>query len=425
MQKSRRSKGDFRYERVDLARADSSDSEDDLDRVLGPSTAKKKPERKSSKCGCCFAIFGLLLALATLGIVVVYGTVWVPNGIKEQLIKNHLYPFDDVNSTLTQNNQTDETTSTENSTQFSDISTILTTILPENDSKETEKSQENETTSENPDDTKVEESRNANEYLSLNDNFEYPNDVINTATLENEYVRQARNQQSFLDPGNIYPEHDLNTQFEDNYGFDVPNYENDELTSEDLEYIQELIKKHPKNLRREEFLEVEKKSSNEPETIVEEVTKDSIVEEETSKLEEIKETNENQEIPGNLANSKNSESTEMITETSTETILEVIEVKDDFIWPRNLYVSYNFFQQFSNIIFHSFQNEYKDDKVVLAVSVTITICLGLSCFFICLICRRKSRERAKKRHFARLVSDLNATEKFTLVTPSDEEENSD
>ena len=81
--------------------------------------------------------------------------------------------------------------------------------------------------------------------------------------------------------------------------------------------------------------------------------------------------------------------------------------------------------QFFYDFFFNFQNDYKDDKVVLAVSVTLTICLALSFVFMCLICRRKSRERAKKRHFARLVSDLNATEKFTLVTPSDEEDNSD
>ena len=85
-----------------------------------------------------------------------------------------------------------------------------------------------------------------------------------------------------------------------------------------------------------------------------------------------------------------------------------------------------FFLRFlHDFFFFNFQNDYKDDKVVLAVSVTLTICLALSFVFMCLICRRKSRERAKKRHFARLVSDLNATEKFTLVTPSDEEDNSD
>ena len=107
MQKNRRNKDNFRYERVDLARADSSDSEDDLDRVLGPSTAKgkKKETKRGAKwCGCCFAILGVLMALATLGIVIVYGTVWVPNGLKEQLIANHLYPFETNGTT----NATDE-----------------------------------------------------------------------------------------------------------------------------------------------------------------------------------------------------------------------------------------------------------------------------------------------------------------------------
>ena len=88
-------------------------------------------------------------------------------------------------------------------------------------------------------------------------------------------------------------------------------------------------------------------------------------------------------------------------------------------------IKFDVFSHFDSIFFFNFQNDYKDDKVVLAVSVTLTICLALSFVFMCLICRRKSRERAKKRHFARLVSDLNATEKFTLVTPSDEEDNSD
>ena len=55
-----------------------------------------------------------------------------------------------------------------------------------------------------------------------------------------------------------------------------------------------------------------------------------------------------------------------------------------------------------------------------AVFSTVTITFLATC---CL-CRRKARDRAKKRHFQRLVSDLNAQEKFTLVTPSDEE-NSD
>ena len=52
----------------------------------------------------------------------------------------------------------------------------------------------------------------------------------------------------------------MNTEFEENLGsFDVPNYK-DDLTNEDLKYTQEMLKKHPKNLKRNEFSEVDKKS---------------------------------------------------------------------------------------------------------------------------------------------------------------------
>ena len=71
MSKNRRNReSGFRYQRVYLAHADSSDSEDDLDRVLGPSTTKGKKEPKGKKCGCCLAICGFLLALGTLVLVI-------------------------------------------------------------------------------------------------------------------------------------------------------------------------------------------------------------------------------------------------------------------------------------------------------------------------------------------------------------------
>jgi len=405
MQKSRRNKDNFRYERVDLARADSSDSEDDLDRVLGPSTTKgkKKETKRGAKCGCCFAVCGLLMALATLGIVIVYGTVWVPNGLREQLIANHLYPFETNGTT----NGTDEITdiTTENTTEIYEVTSILSsTIAPEIDPEDSE----DKTSVEGPDEmTNADEDQEPDDndrYLKFDENsnmLEYPDEVINN--VQDEYVRQQRNdaEESLLDPGNIYPEHDLNTEFEDNLGFfDTPNYlTDDDLTNEDLEYIQELLQKHPKNLKRNEFLDIDKKSvlteTEEPETVVEEVTQESVVEVETTpKLVENEE--EINEIP-KLTTEEN----------STENIIQDKDEDDEWVWPQNLY------------------NDYKDDKAVLAVSVTLTICLVLSFIFMCLICRRKSRERAKKRHFARLVSDLNATEKFTLVTPSDEEDNSE
>ena len=40
MNKSRKAReNSFRYQRVDLSREDSTDSEDDLDKILGPSTS--------------------------------------------------------------------------------------------------------------------------------------------------------------------------------------------------------------------------------------------------------------------------------------------------------------------------------------------------------------------------------------------------
>jgi hypothetical protein len=72
-----------------------------------------------------------------------------------------------------------------------------------------------------------------------------------------------------------------------------------------------------------------------------------------------------------------------------------------------------------------FQTKYKEnDKYVLASVI------GLSLFFVillisCLVCRYRARAEAKKRHFKRLINDLNATEKFSIVTPSEDEDYSD
>ena len=72
-----------------------------------------------------------------------------------------------------------------------------------------------------------------------------------------------------------------------------------------------------------------------------------------------------------------------------------------------------------------FQTKYKDDNLAIAVAFSVFLCLAILTTCICWFCKRKARERAKKKHFARLVNDLNATEKFTLVTPSDDEVSDD
>jgi len=68
--------------------------------------------------------------------------------------------------------------------------------------------------------------------------------------------------------------------------------------------------------------------------------------------------------------------------------------------------------------------QYRDNNMALLVSFAVFSTISVLFLATCCLCRRKARDRAKKKHFQRLVSDLNAQEKFTLVTPSDDE-NSD
>ncbi len=68
-----------------------------------------------------------------------------------------------------------------------------------------------------------------------------------------------------------------------------------------------------------------------------------------------------------------------------------------------------------------FQEKYSGDNLAMASAFAVLLSFVILFLLICVFCRRKQRERAKKKHFARLVNDLNASEKFTLVTPSDDE----
>ena len=207
-------------------------------------------------------------------------------------------------------------------------SLVISTIAPENDPEETK----DKSSVEDPDEITKADGDN-DRYLFDEDSnmLEYPDEVINNDNVQDEYIRQQRNEESLLDPGNIYPEHDLNTEFEDNLGFfDVPNYE-DDLTNEDLEYIQELLQKPPENSKRNEFLEVDKKSLNtvseEPETVVEEVTQESLVETNSTPkiIENDEETNEILELTSE--------------ENSTENVIQDKEEDHEWVWPQNLYVS--------------------------------------------------------------------------------------
>ena len=98
MNRSRKSKAEnrFLYKRVDLPHEqDSTDSsEDDLDRLLGPSSNSNKPWKKKNKCLIYCSLFMLLLTFTILGGVVIFATVTYPGGIQEALNRVQMFKFD-------------------------------------------------------------------------------------------------------------------------------------------------------------------------------------------------------------------------------------------------------------------------------------------------------------------------------------------
>ena len=78
----------YRYQRVDIVREDSdTDTEDDLDRVLGPSsrTQSNQKQPKMKKWQKCFTVFTVLITLSGLLAVVILGTVVYPEKVQEVL----------------------------------------------------------------------------------------------------------------------------------------------------------------------------------------------------------------------------------------------------------------------------------------------------------------------------------------------------
>ena len=81
--------------------------------------------------------------------------------------------------------------------------------------------------------------------------------------------------------------------------------------------------------------------------------------------------------------------------------------------------------QFRNVCYQKFQTKYKqNDKYVIISVIVLSLTLAVS-IVACIVCRHKAKAEAKKRHFKRLINDLNATEKFSIVTPSEDEDYSD
>merc|ERR1712051_603307 len=102
MNKSRKAReNSFRYQRVDLSREDSTDSEDDLDKILGPSTSpsmhngtpNKPKKRRNNKCAIYCSMVMLLLTFLLFGGVMIFATVVYPGGIREALARTQIFHF--------------------------------------------------------------------------------------------------------------------------------------------------------------------------------------------------------------------------------------------------------------------------------------------------------------------------------------------
>ena len=131
MPKPKRVKNDFKYKRVELVRGSetSEDSEDDLDRILGPSANAKsaKRSRRSSKCGTFCGLLSLMLVIGTFAIVLVFGTVVYPGSIQDALRKYQV--FETWNETFHDNTDTvDNQTILVNKTSTSHPTTEITAI---------------------------------------------------------------------------------------------------------------------------------------------------------------------------------------------------------------------------------------------------------------------------------------------------------
>jgi cbb3-type cytochrome oxidase subunit 3 len=72
-----------------------------------------------------------------------------------------------------------------------------------------------------------------------------------------------------------------------------------------------------------------------------------------------------------------------------------------------------------------FQYDVTNDQTAAAVAATVAASL---CFLLVVCCvwrAARRRRRARREHFTRLVSDLNAAEKFAIVGPSDDDDSTD
>lgn len=422
MVKKANGKGDsVRYQRVDLARDDSSDESDDLDRVLGPprkpvqSTAESS--RKHRTCRACLITFTVLFTLAGLTSVIIYSTVVFPDGIKQLLANNEtgwsIYSRNGSthisNQTVVGNNTDEYETTTETETEATTPATSKATTEKKQEKRLTsqlEQEQERRLTSQ----LKQEQERRLTSQLEQDDVDEEEYLLYQDKKRNNVHWKESYGLDDFLMPNTAeaferddeednYSSWMMSDDFDQTANF-VPDQSVEDLLKEKLKSNQyrkqgqgpqqnmNVIQKDqgPRNNNNKK-MNTEKAVDKEMDS---EEGKDELVPSKTSSVETTSETSEKVNVTTTV---------EEDVSSSTETNLTDGDVSwTEHIWHESRY------------------NGYWQAGILCTILALLLLLIAT-----CYACRHRRRERAKRRHFARLVNDLNATEKFTLVTPSDDD----
>ncbi len=187
----KRSKEDsFKYHRVDLARDDSSDESDDLDRVLGPPSKPLSTARGRDKRKCCRTLCIILTVLFVLGGLATALSLSIfvfPTGLKEALfLQSNGTLGDGSNSTnITSLSSEEGTNSNENATTTM-LDTLDTTTKKPNRNKEKNKA--------NKAPGKDESSSKYNTGFGTKDDFQYIENGKDKRNNEGNFFRENTNQ---------------------------------------------------------------------------------------------------------------------------------------------------------------------------------------------------------------------------------------
>jgi len=439
MNKSRKAReNSFRYQRVDLSREDSTDSEDDLDKILGPSTSpsmhngtpNKPKKRRNNKCAIYCSMAMLLLTFSVFGGVMIFATVVYPGGIREALARTQIFHFDGgengKNITSSVTNGTNDTNATKTEVEDYELSKNISNWINSNYTESSENiGNYTSEIKQNGDNEKldiVEEEKNVKNQTVVE---ETKNDNLDLQSTSDDDRIKSDDQLWDFNPNpqdSDFQDSSEDSQRVKKYDSDFDFDEYDFYDGHDMKY-QDTVSDYPIYTALESRPDVWTPSFGQPSSTEKQINEEVQIEHSKEALNEnITETFINDQKEDNsskfnrvVEDSQDSgdgngtvaeKQGDLISNDTTNQIEDKPDGVSVTAWSQELWL------------------QYRDNNMALLVSFAVFSTISVLFLATCCLCRRKSRDRAKKKHFQRLVSDLNAQEKFTLVTPSDDE-NSD